>query len=275
MVIISAGFLLKKTGLKMLNEVFSDCFAQKKNYLTEIDSRIKMLFVTAAIIITILSRYPCVSLIVFSSSLTLLLSIRIPVRVILIRLVTPLVIAGTIFFIQVFFYGETPIVKFNLWGVHFTGYKEGLLRGALIISKVLGTVSLVIFLSMTTPVNKLFLAARWFKVPVTWIEVSMLSYRYIFVLLEDAITVRDAQKVRLGYNGLARSLKSLGELTGIAVIRSYDRSVAAYEAMMLRGYDGNIRNIVCVKKFGIKDVTAIIVFLIFLGLLLVLNTLLR
>lgn len=256
----------------MLNEVFSDCFAQKKNYLTEIDARIKMVFVTAAIIISVFSRHPCLSLIVFSSSLAFLLSINIPVKVILIRLVAPLTIAGTIFFIQLFFYGQTPVVRIDLWVVHLTGYKEGLMRGLLITAKVLATVSLVIFLSMTTPVNKIFLAARWFKVPVTWIEVAMLSYRYIFVLLEDVITVRDAQKSRLGYNGLARSLRSLGDLTGIAVIRSYDRSVAAYEAMMLRGYDGNIRNIPRGKTLRIKDLAAIIVSLIFLGSLLVFNT---
>ena len=93
----------------MLNEVFSDCFAQKKNYLTEIDARIKMVFVTAAIIITVLSRHPYVSLIVFSSSLAFLLSIRTPVKVILIRLVTPLAIAGTIFLYRSFFMEGHPL----------------------------------------------------------------------------------------------------------------------------------------------------------------------
>lgn len=231
-----------------------------------------MVFVSAAIIITVLSRNLCLSSAVFSLSLVFLLSIRIPLKVILIRLAAPLTIAGTIFLIQLFLYGNTPVVRIDLWVVHLTGYKEGLMRGLLIIGKVLATVSLVIFLSMTTAANKLFLAARRLKVPVTWIEVAMLSYRYIFVLLEDVIIVRDAQKVRLGYNGLARSVRSLGELTGIAVIRSYDRSVAAYEAMMLRGYDGNIRNVASGKKLGTKDLAAAIVFLIFLGLLLALNT---
>ena len=168
----------------MLNQVFSDCFAQRKNYLTEVDARIKMVFVTAAIIITVFSKNPYLSLFVFSSSLAFLLSINIPVKVILIRLVAPLTIAGMIFFIQLFFYGETPVVRIDFWVVHLAGYKEGLMRGLLITGKVLAAVSLIIFLSMTTPVNKLLKAARWFKVPNTWVEIAMLSYRYIFVLLE-------------------------------------------------------------------------------------------
>ncbi len=226
-----------------------------------------------AIIITVLSQHLYVPLIVFFLALIFLLGIRIPPKIILLRLVNPLGIAGVLFLIQVFFYGITPILELNIMGWHLVAYKEGLLRGFLIMGKVIGTVSLVIFLSMTTPVNKLLNACRWFKVPNTWVEIAMLSYRYIFVLLEDAITVRDAQKVRLGYSGLTRSLKSLGELMGATVIRAYDRSVAAYEAMMLRGYNGTIRSIVWEEKFSIKDTITVIVFSLILASLLCLNVL--
>ncbi|MDP3732785.1 MAG: cobalt ECF transporter T component CbiQ, partial [Candidatus Omnitrophota bacterium] len=188
----------------MLNEIFSDHFAQKINYLTEVDARVKMLFVAAAIIIAVSSQHPYVPLIVFFLCLIFLLGIKIPARIILLRLAGPLGIVGTILFTQIFFYGMA----------------EGLVRGFLIMAKVLGAVSLIIFLSMTTPINKLLNAARWFKIPNVWVEITMLSYRYSFVLLEDAITIRNAQKVRLGYGSLARSLRSFGELMGSTVIRT-------------------------------------------------------
>ncbi len=257
----------------MLNEIFSDSFAHRKNYLTEVDARTKMLFVALAIIIIVSSWNFYVPLIAFFLSLALLLGIRIPLRIILLRLANPLSIAVVLFLIHIFFYGITPIVELDIGGWHLVGYKEGLLRGFLIMGKVIATVSLVIFLSMTTPVNKLLNAARWFKVPHTWVEIAMLSYRYIFVLLEDAITVRDAQKVRLGYSSLARSLKSLGELVGATVIRAYDRSVAAYEAMMLRGYNGTIQSTVWEEKFSIKDTITAVVFIVILASLLALNAL--
>ena len=259
----------------MLNQVFSDYFAQRRNYLTEIDARIKIVSVAAAIVITILSQNIYTPLIVFLFTLIFVLSISIPVKVILIRLVTPLGIAGTILLMQIFFYGETAIVRFDLWGIHLVGYKEGLLRGSLIMAKVIGTTSLVIFLSMTTSVNKLLNAARWFKVPNTWVEIAVFSYRYIFVLLEDVITVRDAQEVRLGYSSLARSLRSFGELMGATVIRAYDHSVSAYEAMILRGYNGTARNIVWEEKFGAKDAIVALVFIIILASLLVLSIVLH
>jgi len=159
--------------------------------------------------------------------------------------------------------------------IFFYGIQEGFARGFLNFAKVLGAVSLIIFLSMTTPVNKLLNAARWFKVPNTWIEIAMLTYRYSFVLLEDALTIRNAQKARLGYSSLARGLRSFGDLAGLTVIRAYDRSMAVYESMMLRGYNGTMRSTVWKKEFGIKDAVAVIVFVIILASLLMVNMLLH
>jgi len=241
----------------MLDEIFSDHFAQRVNYLTEVDTRAKLLFVAAAIMIVLSSHNPYVPLIVFFLSLALLFGIRIPPKIILFRLALPLGVAGTLFLLQIFLYGIS----------------DGLESGCLMMARILGAVSLVIFLSMTTPVNKLLNAARWFKVPNTWVEIAMLSYRYSFVLLEDAVTIRNIQKVRLGYSSLGRSLKSFGELMGSAVIRAYDRSIAIYESMLLRGYNGSLRNIAGEKGLNIKDVAAVIIFIIILASLLILNSL--
>ena len=243
----------------MLNDAFSDYFARRINYLTEMDARAKALFVAAAIIIAVSSHNPYVPLIIFFLSLAVLLGIRIPPRVILLRVAAPLGVAGAVLFMQIFFYGMA----------------EGLARGLLIMTKVVGAVAVIIFLSMTTPVNKLLNAARWFKVPNIWVEIAMLSYRYSFVLLEDAITIRNAQKVRLGYSSLARSLKSFGELMGSTVIRTHDRSIAVYESMVLRGYSGAMQNVAWEEKFRIKDAATVIVFIIILASLLLLNTLLH
>jgi len=231
----------------MIKEVFSDHFAHRKNYLSEIDPRLKLFFVSAAIIIVLFSFQPYGSLIVTFLSLVFLLNIRIPAKIILLRLAAPL--------------GIVALVTFVL----------GLSKGLLIMSKVLGCISLVIFLSMTTPVNKLLNAAFLLRIPKTWIEITMLTYRYVFVLLEDAIVIRDAQMVRLGYNGLMRSLKSLGRLAGAVVIRAYDQSISTYESMLLRGYKGRMINSEWHGRFKSKDLVASFVFVAILVLLIILR----
>lgn len=239
----------------MQNDMLSEQFARRRNFLSEMDPRIKMLYAAASIIIVVSSPSPYVPLIVLLMSLALLLGIRIPPRIILLRLTAPLSIAGVILFMQIFFHGAS----------------EGYARGFLIIAKVLGAVSMIIFLSMTTPVNSLLNAARWFKVPNTWVEIAMLSYRYSFVLLEDANTIRNAQKVRLGYTSPARALRSFGELVGATVIRTYDRSIAVYESMVMRGYNGAMQDVSWEKKFEIKDAAALGICMVILASLLALN----
>lgn len=252
----------------MLNEVFSDAFAHKDNFLTRIDARIKMVFVFGAIAATLFSRAPYTAIIISFLSLIFLISVRIPPKVILFRLLMPLTITIGILFIQAFFYGDTPLFKLSIFGFHFAVYKEGLFHGLGIMGKVMGCVSLIIFLSMTTPVNILLRAASWFRISKTWVEIAAITYRYVFVLIEDAITIRDAQKVRLGYSNLSRSIRSATELTGSIFIRAYDQSISTCEAMRLRGYSGT-SGISFEGGFKLKDALHFIIFSVILFLLVV------
>ena len=68
----------------------------------------------------------------------------------------------------------------------------------------------------------------------------MLTYRYIFVLLEHAAEVSAAQRVRLGYTHPARSMASIGTLGGTVLLRSIDQAVRTHDAMTARGYTGSI-----------------------------------
>ena len=83
-------------------------------------------------------------------------------------------------------------------------------------------------------------------------ELALLVYRYIFVLLEEIITIKDAQKVRLGYCNWRQSLRSLGILGGSLILRAYDRAERVFEAMVARGYTGTM-TITYTKHFGRRD----------------------
>lgn len=236
----------------MLREVFSDSFAHKDNFLSRIDARIKMFFVFAGIITILFSRVAQVSTVISLLTLISLINVRVPFKVILFRMLPPLAMAAVIA------------------GLSLIIYKRGLSESLLIMSKVAGCVSLVIFLSMTTPVNELLGASLWFRIPKTWIEIAAVTYRYVFVLIEDASTIRDAQKVRLGYSNLSRSMQSLAELAGSVFIRAYDQSVATADAMRMRGYTGASKTFF-EKRFKFKDAVHLIFFLMVLFLLVTLN----
>ena len=237
----------------MLNEVFSDYFAQRKNFLTQVDARIKIIFVIASILTVISARAPYAGFAVIFLVMASLLSIRIPFKIIILRLSAPLGIALTILMVKIFF--SFP----------------GIGNGFLIVSKVMGSTSLILFLSMTTPLDKLLMAFRGFKIPGIWVEVCLIAYRYIFVLLEDVVRVFDAQRARLGYANWLVSMRSIGTLAGTVIIRAYDQSLATYEAMMLRGYKGKMLTFSLEERLKLKDLIAALIFVAILISLLTIN----
>lgn len=237
------------------SDIFSDVFAQKENLVTGIEARSKIAFTLIALVINLLSPsiYTPIAIAIFC--LATLLAIGVPPKLLALRLVIPLVMAAVVLITQIFFYGTTALFIIPVWGFNLVGYEEGLARGFLIMCRVIGGVSLILFLSMSTPAYKLLMAATWFRVPKIFVELGLLMYRYIFVLLEEVVTIKDAQKVRLGYRNWRQSLKSLGVLGGSLIPRAYDRAERVFEAMVARGYTGAV-TINYIEHFGRKDFIA-------------------
>jgi cobalt/nickel transport system permease protein len=238
-------------------EIFSESFAQKENLVTGIEARTKIAFIAIALLFNLLSPTIYTPLGIAIFCFTLLLAIRIPPKLLLLRLAMPLVMSVIVLITQIFFYGTTPMFTMSFWGWHLTGYEEGLARGFLVMSRVVGGVSLIMFLSMSTPTNKLFLAASWFRLPKLFIELALLVYRYIFVLIAEVTPIRDAQKVRLGYRNWRQSMQSLGVLGGSVILRAYDRAGRVFEAMSARGYTGTM-DLEYTHPFSKKDFVTVI-----------------
>jgi len=234
------------------NDIFSDVFAHRKNLVTGIEARTKIAFTIVALVINLLSPTIYTPIAIALFCLATLMAVGIPPKLLGLRLTIPLFMASVVLITQVFFYGTTALFTIPFWGFNLVGYEEGLARGFLIMCRVIGGVSLILFLSMSTPANKLLLAATWFRIPKILVELALLIYRYIFVLLEEIVTIKDAQKVRLGYHNWRQSMRSLSILGGSLILRAYDRAERVFEAMVVRGYTG-ATTISYTEHFGRKE----------------------
>ncbi|HZD59022.1 MAG TPA: cobalt ECF transporter T component CbiQ [Anaerolineae bacterium] len=219
-------------------ELFSDYFAQATNALTHVDARVKLVFMLAVLSVVLIGNSIGISLLVAVMCISVLLLIKIPFKMVLVRLVGPLIMAGVILLLQGFLSGDTPLHTLSYAGLTVSIYKEGISKGTVIAGRVIAGTSLVLLLSMTTPVNKLLGALKYFKVPSGWLEVTIFAYRYIFVFIEEAQGIMDAQRLRLGYRGIGIGLRSWGILAGSLFTRVYDQANATHTAMTLRGYNG-------------------------------------
>jgi cobalt/nickel transport system permease protein len=222
----------------ILNHVIMDHFAGKENWLTNIEARIKIFYIGIGLIINICSQNTVVPLIFLTTSFILLLSIRIPLKNIVLRMSIPLLLGVFIMIIIGLHKGETVIFSVLPYGYELAFKKEGLLSGLLILSRVTGGVMLLLLLSYTTSITKICMTARWMKIPDTLIEVLSFVYRYLFLLMEETETMMSSQRSRLGYKTWFKTIRSFGILGGMLIIRSITRAENAHSAMISRGYDG-------------------------------------
>lgn len=222
----------------ILSHVVMDHYAHRENWLTSIEARVKLFYIGAGLIINICSSNIVVPLIFLATSLVLLMTIRIPLLNIGLRMMMPLSFGIFILIIMGLHKGETIVYSGSLFGYELAFKKEGLLYGLLMFSKVVGGVMLLLLLSFTTSITRICIAARWMRMPETLVEVLSFVYRYIFLLIEEAETMICSQKSRLGHTTWFKTIRSLGTLAGMLIIRSITRAENAHEAMVSRGYDG-------------------------------------
>lgn len=80
--------------------------------------------------------------------------------------------------------------------------------------------------------------ARRIRLPEVFIELMVLSYRYLFGVRKCATEVLLAQRQRLGYSGFRNGLQSFAGMLSAVFIKSMRLSLQNYQAMQVRGYYG-------------------------------------
>lgn len=222
-------------------ELFSDIFAMRENFLTGMDARVK-LFLAVELLGCVASSHQMIfPLSVLAFCIMASLAVKVPWRFLVLRLVAPTGMVLVLIALQSILLGKTPLwtLPIGPWKLIVT--REGLAAGTLCGARVFGAVSVMFLFSLVTPAHKIFHALRWCKVPKEWVEIAMLMYRYIFALIDFISDVMIAQKIRLGYLGIKRSVRSMGEMMGTVLIRSFDQAMRTHDAMVLRGYTGELR----------------------------------
>ena len=247
--------------MEMLSEHF-----KKEHVLSRIDARVKIL-VALTLLAMVLSYhgfvFPAVTAIL---CFFLCLTIRVPLRVFILRFSEPLFIAAVVLFLKFFFSGNEALFSLHIMGFDIVGHRDGLSEGLLIGSRIIGAVSIVALVGFSTPFTEFMAGLSWLRVPKGFIEILMFAYRYIFVLLDDANVIYSAQKNRLGYSTMRRGLSSFGVLAGSLTLKAFDHSHNTTVAMVQRGYDGNMP-LFKHKSFKLYEVAVSILFMVGMGLL--------
>lgn len=217
--------------------ISTDFYAHKNN-LNRISPGIKLTWGILTMILSLLSPSPVIPITVaFMMSFITVYIAGIPSRYYIKFISIPMGFGILTFIIMGLFFGVKPSSIGFLW---FRVYLDGLHTGFLTFSRIIGGLTCLAFLSLTTPINEIFKQLEKIKTPKIIIEIALLMYRMIFIFLEEASTMYHAQETRLGYNSIRNSIKSLGLLASNLFIRSWLQGEKAYQAMETRCYNGEI-----------------------------------
>lgn len=91
---------------------------------------------------------------------------------------------------------------------------------------------------LTTPFNQLIRLLQMSRLPHVLIEHMLLTYRFIFILIEEASAIRQAQSLRFGYISLCCSYRSMAMLVGLLlqrVIYRYQQMETALDVKLFEG----------------------------------------
>ena len=123
----------------------------------------------------------------------------------------------------------------------------GLARFLSIVARSLVSIQAAVLLTAATRFPDILHALRHLRVPAVLVAIIAFMYRYLFVLVEEVerlLRARAARSARLpgarGGGSLGWRASVAGHMAGQLLVRSLDRSDRVYQAMLARGYRGEL-----------------------------------
>lgn len=229
---------------------FLDPYCDRQSIIHALDPRVKFVF-TLAFVLT-MALLPVGAWPVYVLMLTLALSITVlselGLKHVLKRslLAIPFVLAA----VPLLFTVPGPaLLTIPIGSHHLTITSTGLERLLSILFKSWVSVQVAIVFAAATSFPDILQAMRAVKIPRLLVGLFGLMWRYMFVLVDEAIRLMRARASRSGViestqagGSIVWRAKVTGGMAGNLFVRSLDRGDRIYAAMAARGYDGEIRS---------------------------------
>lgn len=224
----------------------------------------KFIFTMVSVIIVLVSENPAVPvmmfilmtcIIIFASGVNGILYTRlmlIPLIFIIFSIFTVMIkinspVSGNIFTMKIF-------------SITAGADKRSISEGGILFLKSLASVSGFYFFILSTPVVDFEYILKKLRFPQFFREMFMMVYRYIFILAGMSHVIYISQKSRLGYVSLWRGIRSSGSLASGVFVNSLIFGKKSYQAMLSRGYNGELK--VIDMKYRFSPLNCIIIGLV-------------
>jgi cobalt/nickel transport system permease protein len=138
--------------------------------------------------------------------------------------------------------GKT-IGGFSLGSLQLTVTDEGLIIFWSVLVKAWLSILCMILLTSATRFSDLLKALEKMRFPTLMIMVLSFMYRYVFVIEDEFMKMRQARESRSTGRSGWLEWKVTANMIGVLFIRAYERAEAVYLAMCSRGFTGRIHTL--------------------------------
>lgn len=116
----------------------------------------------------------------------------------------------------------------------------GVGRAVLLGLRAMAGTFCLMFLAFTTPAAELIGGLRRLRLPAEIVELALLTYRFVFLLADEAAAMTTAQRARLGHSTRRRWLRSVGMVIANLLPRALDRARRLETGLAARGWQGGM-----------------------------------
>lgn len=224
----------------MEQALYAEELAHANGLLQRIDPRVKVVGLLALIIAAALARNLAVILALFVVALVLALLSRVPFRTLATRVwLGALLFTGTIALPAIFITPGQVLYRLPLFGWPIT--MQGLSSAAYLISRVETSATLALLLILCTPWTHVLKALRVLRVPVVFVVILGMTFRYIFLLLQTARDMFESRQSRMvGALDSAERRRVASASVGVLLSKTLNLSSDVYMAMQSRGFRGEV-----------------------------------
>ena len=224
---------------------FLDRYSDLGSFVHRLDPRTKLITTFAFVLVVVLTpplRWQAFALYFALIAGVILLS-KVPPLYVLKRslVIVPFVLMIVIF--NMFLKPGEIVVSFNIWHWQVSITDEGLLFSWNVLIKAWLSVLSLTLLSSTTKFSELLKGLEQLRMPRVMVMILSFMYRYIFVMVDEVIRMKQARDSRNFGGKRIWQLKTIGNMVGTLFLRSYERGERVYGAMVARGFEGQTRTL--------------------------------
>ena len=211
-----------------------------------LDPRIKIVTVFFfSIVVATLNQIPAL-LCGWTLGILMVLTAKVSTRDLIKRLTPVNVLVGFLWLFLPFTFPGKPILFLGSFPVTH----EGVLYATKITIKSNAIMLMMIALVMTTSIFTLGHAMHELRVPQKIVHLFFFTYRYLHVMQREYIRLVNSMKIR-GFRAKTNihTYRTFAYMIGMIIVRSFDRAQRVHNAMLCRGFNGNLYSL---KTFSIK-----------------------